>query len=72
MPLTSGRGLPPLAQIDGVHFALLDHSRIVRCAITRGALAHLANKPLAIDQQEIVFHTYRACDRGHRQSQVRC
>jgi len=59
MPLSRGRGLPALAQVDGVHFALLDHSRIVRCAVTRGALAHLAKEPLAIDQQDLVFYAYR-------------
>ena len=60
MPLTRGRGLPPLAQIDGVHFALLDRSRIVRCSVTRDALAHLARKPLGTDQQEAIFYAYRA------------
>ena len=59
MPLSRGRGLPPLTQIDGVHFALLDRSRIVRCAVTRGALAHLAKHPLAIDQQEFIFSAHR-------------
>jgi Protein of unknown function (DUF1488) len=59
MPLSRGRGLPHLTQLDGVHFALLDHNRIVRCAITRGALAHLAREPLAIDRQEHIFSAYR-------------
>ena len=59
MPLSRGRGLPPLTQVDGVHFALLDRSRIVRCTVTRGALAHLANHPLAIDQQEFTFGAHR-------------
>ena len=64
MPLTRGRGLPHLAQIDGVHFALLDHNRIIRCAVTRGALSHLARKPLAIDQQDPVFSAYRTAIEG--------
>jgi hypothetical protein len=59
MPLTRGRGLPPLAQIEGVYFALLDRDRIVRCAVTRGALSRLAKKPLTIDQHEFIFRTYR-------------
>ena len=59
MPLTRGRGLPHLTQIDGVHFTLLDHSKNVRCSVTRGALAHLAKKPLAIHQLEFVFGAYR-------------
>jgi hypothetical protein len=64
MPLSRGRGLPSLAQVDGVHFALLDHSKIVRCAVTRGALALLAKEALAIDQQDLVFHAYRDAIEG--------
>ena len=64
MPLSRGRGLPPLTQIDGVHFALLDRSRIVRCAVTRGALADLAKHPLAMDHQEFIFSAHRDAIEG--------
>ena len=64
MPLSRGRGLPHLAQIDGVHFALLDHKRIVRCAVTRGALVHLAKQPLGIDEQDRIFRAYRDAIEG--------
>ena len=59
MPLSRGRGLPHLTQLDGVHFSLLDHNKIVRCAVTRGALTHLAREPLTVDQQELIFSAYR-------------
>ena len=58
MPLTRGRGFRPLAQSEGVHFALVDRTRIVRCMVTRDALGHLANRPLTIAQQESVFWTH--------------
>ena len=47
---------------DGVHFPLQDGERyvLVRCAVTRGALAELAGRPLRISEQQQVFHAHRA------------
>ena len=59
MPLTRGRGFPPLAQSEGVHFARVDGTRIVRCIVTRDALGHLTERQLTIAQQESVFWTHR-------------
>jgi len=58
MPLTRGRGFRPLAQGEGVYFALVDRTRIVRCIVTRDALGQLANRPLTIAHQESVFWTH--------------
>ena len=59
MPLTRASRLPPLIQIEGVRFALVDGRRVVRCIVTRDALDHLAKRPLTIAQLGSVFYTHR-------------
>ena len=52
-------GHPPTAAGVGVHFVLMESTKLVR-VVTRTALGHLAGRPLGMAEMEDVFYQHRA------------
>ena len=59
MPLKRINAYPPLTGTYGVHFTMADLDRVVRCAITRGALEKLTGRKLHVDEFEEAFYNHR-------------
>ena len=57
-------GHPPVTSSEGIHFQMMEPSKLIRFVVTRGALSHLAGRPLTIGELEDHFYAHRAAIEG--------